>query len=262
MLPDINIFGYHLPMYGTLIIIGFIIAIFLAMRLAPIYNMPKQDVVFASCYAGIGLLVGAKLMYALTFLPKVIKNFDVFLDYPFQVLEMMFGGFVFYGGLIGVLLAVYLYAKHYKIDPLQYANILGPVIPFVHSLGRIGCFLAGCCYGKEHHGFLSVSFPYNKWVEELNEVPRYPVQLMESAANMVLFIGLYIYASKKRKPGRVLGIYLICYTVIRFVMEFFRGDIVRGVFLFGISTSQIISLALLPIGIWLIVHKSSTSTQK
>lgn len=256
MMPFINILGIQLPMYGIMAIVGFGISLIVAMKIADIYKLPKQDLLFAGIYMIIGILVGSKLFYFLTFVPKIISNFDLVLEHPWAILIISFSGFVFYGGLIGGGLAVYLYAKHYKLEPLIFANVIAPVIPLFHGIGRIGCFLGGCCYGKEYHGIFAIRFPYNELVPSLNEVERFPVQLLESGLNFILCICLLFYSRKVRKPGSVLGIYLICYTIIRTITEYFRGDIVRGVYFLGISTSQIISFLLLPLGIWLCIRKS------
>jgi len=256
MKPFIDIFGYHLPLYGTMIIIGFAIGVFLSKRRAYIYGIKSEDIVFSMSYSAIGVLIGAKLFYFFPFIPELINHPDKYIENPFMAIWIFFGGYVFYGGLIGGIIAVIIYAKVYKINIFKMLNIIIPVVPLIHAFGRVGCFFAGCCYGKEYHGVFSVSFDYNSWSPHLHEVSRYPVQLMESGINLILFVFLYFYSSKKRKEGlNNFGIYLISYSVIRFIMEFFRGDLVRGVFLFGISTSQIISFILFPIGLYFVFRK-------
>lgn len=254
MLPYIYIFGFPIPMYGLMAIIGFAVSLVVALKGAEIYGIKKQDLGFSSAYMIIGIIIGAKLMYFITYIPKLIMNWDVFIAHPWEVIMIVFGGFVFYGGLIGGALGVIVYAKQFKLKVMPFADAIAPVIPLFHAFGRIGCFLGGCCYGIEYHGPFAVNFPYNELTPELSEVTRFPVQLMESGLNLILFVFLYIYSRKKRKSGQTLGIYILCYTVIRTVTEVFRGDIVRGVY-GGISTSQIISIILLPLGLWLVLRK-------
>ena len=255
MLPIINIWGFPLPMYGLLAMIGFMVALLAALKLTKVYELPRQDLLFSAVYMVIGIVIGAKLMYFITYIPRLIRNFDVFLEHPWEVIMLVFSGYVFYGGLIGGALGILIYAKQYKLDIFKFADVIAPVIPLFHAFGRVGCFLAGCCYGEEYHGIFAVQFPYNELVPELSSVERFPVQLMEAGLNFILFIIIYVYAMKKRKPGKTLGLYLIAYTFIRIITECFRGDIVRGVSQGGISTSQIISILLLPLGVWLVIRK-------
>lgn len=262
MLPFIYIFGYPLPMYGLLAIVGLVIAVFVATRLAKGAGVPASDVVFASFYCGIGILIGAKLMYFITMLPKIISNFDVFLNNPFGVLIYVFSGFVFYGGLIGGALGIVIYCKQFKMPLRPFMEVAAPAIPLMHGIARIGCLCAGCCYGMEYDGPFSITYPVNSFTEGIAGVPRFPTQLVETAVNLILAVGLYIMVKRgKAKNGEGIGVYIIVYSIMRFSLEFVRGDEVRGGF-FGLSTSQWISLILLPLGIWIILWKSKKIEDK
>jgi phosphatidylglycerol:prolipoprotein diacylglycerol transferase len=172
---------------------------------------------------------------------------------PMRAMNYSFGGLVFYGGLIGTVVGAYIYCKQYKMPFSPLLDIFAPLIPFVHGMGRIGCFLAGCCYGKEYHGFGSVQFPNNELIKELDDVPRVPVQLIEAGCNFIIAFVLYkLMKLGKLTLGQLMGIYIVYYTIIRFLTEMLRGDAVRGN-VGGISTSQIISIILIPIGI-ILVH--------
>ena len=254
MKPFFDIFGAKVPFYGTLIVCAYLIGVVIAIHNAKKYGMPKEDIIFASTYAALGLFLGAKLLYFITLLPKLIGHFDLLFKYPAEFLAYIFGGYVFYGGFIGVVLGVWIYCARYKVSKIVMINCLTPVIPFIHSIGRIGCFMAGCCYGIEYHGPLCIHFPVNEISPELSLVPRFPVQLLESGLNMMLFIVLMMIGRKKRQDAKILGIYLICYSVLRFILEFLRGDIIRGQLL-GITTSQWVSVFLLPLGVYLVLKK-------
>lgn len=256
MLPYIYVFGYPLPMYGLLAVVGMVIAVFAATRLAKVCGFPVQDVVFASFYCGIGILVGAKLLYFITLLPKFISNFDVFLANPFGVILYVFSGFVFYGGLIGGALGVVIYCKQFKLPLKPFMEVAAPAIPLMHGIARIGCLCAGCCYGMEYDGPFAITYPDNSFTHDMAGVPRFPTQIVETVVNLILFVFLYRMVKKgKSKNGEALGVYLIVYCVMRFCLEFVRGDAVRGGFL-GLSTSQWISMILLPLGIWILMRKS------
>lgn len=259
MHPIIHLGPLEIPSYGTVIFIGLVIGTIVAMFTSKKYDIEKLDIALSTILAGIGLIIGAKLLYMITVIPEVAANFSFVKTHVFQTLVYAFSGYVFYGGLIGALLGYLFYCKWFKIDFKLLINVISPAIPLVHAFGRIGCFLGGCCYGIEYHGRFAVHFPENEFVAELNAVPRFPVQLVEAGINFLLFLALIIYGRKRRKPCSILGIYLICYAIIRFTLEFFRGDVERGIF-FGVSTSQWISLLLIIIGIYLIAAKPKTSS--
>lgn len=266
MFPVINVFGlFPIPMYGTVFGIGFAIAVLIARKIGPSYGVRRDDITFASLYGILGLLVGAKVLFFLTKLPAIIVHFNTYLrvlkESPIDAISFAFGGMVFYGGLFGAILGVYCYCRQYKVPFVPYLDIYAPLLPFIHGFGRIACFLAGCCYGIEYHGFGSVQFPYNELVPELSEVPRVPVQLMEAVLNFIM-CGVLFFLMKKKKMhnGQLLGIYFVYYAIARYLLEMLRGDIIRG----GIgrfSTSQIISILLLPAGFILIRGKRLAAKQ-
>ncbi len=259
MYPYIDLGIAKIPTYLLMFLIGFAIMIIWARKLAPRYNYPKEDIFYVSLYAAIGILVGAKVMYFVSKLPAIITHFDAYIELwklsPGEAMNYSFGGLVFYGGLIGAVVGAYLYCRQFKMPFSPLMDIFAPLIPFVHGMGRIGCFLAGCCYGKEYHGFGSVQFPNNDMIEALDDVPRVPVQLIEAGLNFVITAVLLLLMRKcKLKAGQLLGIYIVYYTIIRFLMEMLRGDAIRGN-VGGVSTSQIISIVLIPIGIVLVHGK-------
>ena len=262
MLPFIDIFGYPLPMYGLLAIVGMVLAVFVATRLAKEAGLPASDIVFASFYCGIGILLGAKLMYFITMLPKFIANFDVFLANPFGVLLYIFSGFVFYGGLIGGALGVIIYCKQFKMPLKPFMQVAAPAIPLMHGIARIGCVCAGCCYGMVYDGPFAITYPDNSFTQGISGVPRFPTQLVETVVNLILAACLYAMVKRgKSKNGEAIGVYIIVYSIMRFCLEFVRGDEIRGGF-FGLSTSQWISMILLPLGIWIVCCKSKKIKDK
>lgn len=266
MFPFINIFDIvTIPVYGLVFLVAFFAAIIIARSYAPSHGLSKMDTLFGAIYAGIGILIGSKVLYFITKLPFIIKHFDKYMrylkDFPMDALNYAFGGLVFYGGLIGALLFILIYCHQFKLSFLKYMDVFAPLIPFVHGFGRIGCFLSGCCYGIEYHGIFAVRFPYNQIVPELNEVTRFPVQLLEALLNFIVAAILFLLLKfKKMKPGQLLGIYLLYYTIARYLLEMLRGDIMRGK-IGSISTSQIISLLLLPMAILFISGKLKPKNQ-
>ncbi|MDF2539781.1 MAG: lgt [Herbinix sp.] len=248
MLPTIQIWNRTIAMYGLFIMIGVMLGVFIAAVRSKKYNISREDVLFASCYAGIGLIIGAKLLYIITILPELYDYRQQIFSDPSLLLPIITGGFVFYGGLIGAVIGYYLYCRQYKISFIDLLDLMTPSVPLLHGFGRLGCFFAGCCYGIPYKGPLHIVF--HKSTAAPNDVPLLPIQLIESCFNFIICILLFLLMKRFHRHGQALGFYLIYYSLMRFILEYFRGDIVRG-FLLGISTSQWISLLLLPIGFML-----------
>ena len=246
MLPYINIFGFQIPSYGLLIFIGVAIGAIIAIKyFAKFFDVPKEDVFYAILYGIIGVIIGAKLLYIITNIPFLVSNYNN-LDLLDTISQMLKGGFVFYGGLIGGVLGVFIYSKQFKISFKSLFLILIPVVPLVHSIGRIGCLCAGCCYGMEYHGFGAITF-HNSIIAP-NDVPLFPIQIVEAICLLIIFIILLVTYKRFLGTYKTIGLYCILYGIVRFVLEFFRGDLIRGIF-FGLSTSQWISIAIVVIGI-------------
>lgn len=148
-------------------------------------------------------------------------------------------GIVFYGGLIGLLVAFTILSRYSKQDA-RILNILAVCIPLFHSIARIGCFFGGCCFGRESHGPLSINYT-TKIFGDVVTAYRIPVQLIEAGFNLLLFMYLlHLIRDEDWTNKSILRRYLLLYTIGRFIIEFFRGDLIRGV-IHGISFSQVIS---------------------
>lgn len=251
MLPYINILGKMLPTYGILAFTGIAVAIcFGVFYFSKFHNIKREDLFYASLFALIGAGIGAKLLYILTILPDIIRYFDI-IDWKTIIPRLLQGGFVFYGGLIGAILGVYIYAKSFEISFKELCNILTAVFPIFHSIGRIGCLLAGCCHGKEYNGFGSITF-YNTDFAPIG-VPLFPMQLVESICNLIIFIIVLVTYKKFKGTNKTIALYLVLYSIVRFALEFFRGDDIRGIML--LSTSQWISIVLFVVGIILFIYE-------
>ena len=145
------------------------------------------------------------------------------------------GGFVFYGGLVFGLLYYFFYSLVLNKFDFNRSYLLLPGLIFGHAIGRVGCFLAGCCFGS----------PSNlPWSVKMQDEFRHPVQLYEVFT--LLFLGLFILSLIKNKKSnfQIIATYLLTYSAVRFIIEFFRGDEIRGFFGVFLSTSQFISLVL------------------
>lgn len=156
------------------------------------------------------------------------------------------GGFVFYGGLITGLAFIFTYCLVLKKFPINNLYLSLPSFTFAHALGRVGCLLAGCCYGTQ------CELP---WAINLHNQLRHPVQLYESFSLLLLGMVLKTMIGGKHTAWKVVNTYLVGYAIIRFILEYFRGDKIRGTGLFDLSASQTVSIALLVVLIILNVYK-------
>ena len=214
------------PSYATLALLGGFVAV------CYVYLKNNNCLLFTDLLkvflcGTLGLVIGSKSLFIITQIPWLVNNFSI----KNSFLLIVQSGYVFYGGLFGFVFAIYIISRGDLEYRRKMFRLITPAIPLFHIFGRVGCFLTGCCYGK----LLKKSFYiFNA------EIDRIPVQLIEALLELIIFIILAV-VGKKKKDVDLLAVYLIVYAIIRFVLEFFRGDSVRGVIM-GISTSQCISI--------------------
>jgi len=205
---------------------GFMMAVAVGMALWFIYVQAKKAgldapaLLDAAFYTIIFSLLGAKLILFL-------GNISYYLSSPKELLSLAKSGGVFQGGLtFGVIFALW-YFRRKKIPTWKTADLVGPALAMGHGFGRIGCFSAGCCYGSECVEPWSVVFK-NEYAHDLTGIPLnvhlHPVQLYEAALNFLNFAVLFLILKKKRFDGQVFSFYIINYSIIRFITEYFRGD--------------------------------------
>ncbi len=251
MYPFFNIFGKQVSAYGVMAVIGIIFSAVYAVIRSRQKKLNGNDMMYFLTFAFCGLLIGAFLLHQTL---EVIKNYRyipyLFTDFK-KFLNNWHVGLVFYGGLYGTLFGCMAYSKFFRQDTRDFFMYMTPIIPLFHIFGRIGCFLVGCCHGMEHE---TLGIAYTNAVGGNNGVPYLPVQLYEAFGELVIFIVLCINQRGIKKHYQPVGIYLTAYGVMRFVLEFFRGDAVRGHLGF-LSTSQWISLVTIPLGIYCLAVK-------
>ena len=226
----ITIYGY-----GLMIGIGVLAALMYGAWQAKVKKL-SLDVV-----ASLGILcvvlgfAGAKLLYILT-------DFATFLNDPIGQLAGQ--GFVVYGGVIGGAVAAYVYCRVKKVDFWQYFDLLLPGVALAQGFGRIGCLLAGCCYGMETDGPLYIVFHSSSFAP--NDAHLFPTQIISSIGMFLIALFLHLYSKRAKHVGNVGAMYLILYSIGRFGIEFFRNDFRGEIGIF--STSQFISLFVVILG--------------
>ena len=246
MFPAFYIFGKQIGMYGVCAVIGFLISGFVGSKLARRRGISTEDLILAALAAAVGLFIGGHILFGLTDFGKLIRLFgmigSISVGSFFYCLGIIFGGSVFYGGLLGGIAAVSVFCRvSHSVDRMDMLDVLAVCVPLFHTFGRIGCFFGGCCYGIPCSiGFTVTENPINP---AICGVSRFPVQLVEAGCNLIIFFVLLSLSSRRQLRGQMMYVFFLIYPVVRFSLEFLRGDEIRGIW-FGLSTSQWISIAL------------------
>lgn len=244
MIPSIQIFQRSVTPYQLCVLLGVFAAVAAIFFLARRRRLDYEQLAYLFLFAVPAIALGGSLLFGLTNLRTIVNLIRVAERIPsgkfWRAMLSCFFGSVYYGGLLSLLAVLRLYRRKKHLGE-DYSDLVAVVIPLFHAFGRIGCFLSGCCYGVECS--FGVTYRYAV-VEMANGVPRLPVQLFEAVFNFALFAFLLVRYCRAKNHGRLLQIYLFAYPVFRFLIEFFRGDAYRGIWL-GLSTSQWISLLLL-----------------
>ena len=239
MFPGFYIFGRFISSYAVMALAG----VFTACPFA-IFTLKKRTgdgypMLAMLLFSAIGVFAGGGLLYGITnheswYLLFSAKDIAEWWGYA----KLIFGGSVFYGGLIGGMIAALIVIKRRGYPADLMTDIAAPTVAMFHGFGRIGCFLGGCCYGVEVPWGITFTHSLN---ESANGVPRMPVQLFESAYEFLLFFVLWQLLKRDILKGRLFALYLVLYGVFRYIIEYFRDDSYRG-FIYGLSTSQLISI--------------------
>ncbi len=219
--------------YGLMIAIGIFAAYCLAEYRARKLGLDEERIFGLTIWAVAGGIIGGKVLFYLTILSQIAAD-------PSLLYRELTEGFVIYGALIGGFAGVVLYCRKWQMKVLSYLDLALPSVALAQGFGRLGCFLAGCCYGQETDSAFCIVFEHSAYAP--NGVPLVPTQLVSSALNFLHFGILILFVKKwKKGEGQVTGLYFALYSAGRFVLEFFRGDLERGS-VGALSTSQFIAI--------------------
>jgi len=235
--------------YGAMMVAAFATATWLASRAALRLSPPQRvltpaQIVDVLSFAMLGGVLGARLFF-------VVQHWEVFVREPLEIPAIWHGGLVWYGGFLGSLVSLIAYLQLHALPVRRGIDQLIPFVALGHGIGRIGCFLNGCCYGKPTSAWFGVVF-------EPGEPPRIPTQLLESAALLGLFLVLRrLQVRRASAPaGWLFGVYLLGYAVVRFLIEFLRGD--QAVVWAGLTLQQLLSIGVLIAGAALVGLRQRT----
>ncbi|MCQ2352276.1 MAG: prolipoprotein diacylglyceryl transferase [Victivallaceae bacterium] len=223
--------------YGVMAALGFLAATWIVNRCRKHADLTSDQVSSMLLVTIISGVIGARIFY-------VVQFFDEYRDNLWEIVRIDHGGLVFYGGFLAIPV-LWIWSKVQKRDFIRLLDLAAIALVLGHAFGRVGCFLNGCCYGKVTHSALGVIYPKTTAPEFQDGLARYPIQLFETAENLVvLFILLAIV--KKGKRGTTVAAYFVLYGILRFINEFFRGD---NYHYFGLFTiAQLIGIVLVPTG--------------
>ncbi len=253
MFPQLfHIGSFAVPTYGILVATGVLLGLWISVRNSARQGIEPEnawDFGIAVVLAGI---LGSKILY-------ILVDWKTYAEHPKEIfsLSTLQAGGVFSGGLIGAFIVAWWFLRKYNMPALATCDAFSPGLALGHAIGRIGCFSAGCCYGKPTTHFWGITF--TNPVANANagtplNVPLEPTQLIESAAELIIFGILTWMFARKKFDGQVFGAYLFLYGIARFLIEFLRDDPGRGGPYFGaaLSGAQLISIGLVLAGgvIW------------
>ncbi|MGH9601922.1 MAG: prolipoprotein diacylglyceryl transferase, partial [Terriglobales bacterium] len=253
MLPFLLEFGeYGIPTYGVMAAIGLIVGLSVNVRLAKREGLDPDRCWDLGILAILSGILGAKILH-------VANNWERFAANPWSLfsLEMLQTGGVFYGGLVAAIVASLWYMRRHRLPLLKTLDVFAPGLALGHAVGRLGCFAAGCCYGKPTALPWGVTFTNelaHRWAETPLGKPLHPTQIYEFLVELANF-GVLMWLFRRRSfDGQVIGAYLFLYGFARFFLEFLRGDPGRGSLFHGAMTgTQLISILMVIAGgvLWL-----------
>lgn len=235
--------------YGFFIVVGFLCGLFLMRRKAKKLGWNLEHVSDVAFWSLLGGFIGGRVLY-------IITRWSEYSSSPFEMFKFWEGGLVFYGGFLGGIVAFIWRARFYKIPVLRFIDLSAPSLAIGHAFGRIGCFLAGCCYGRPvpaDHPF-AVIFTNPLSIAPLNQ-PIHPAQLYDAANAFAVFLILEFWYPKRKFLGQMFALYGILYSIGRYIVETYRGDKIRGFIIENVlSTSQFISIGIFLFAAFLYVH--------
>ncbi len=241
--------GFKLPAYGALLVVAFLVSLFLLKREAVRASLDPQRVADAAIIGLLAGLVGAKITLILIDLPEYLAD-------PKQLLSTIRSAGVIYGGQIAGAAGVIWHIRRHNMPFWKTLDLMVPFLALGIGLGRVSCLMAGCCYGSPYEGPLALHFPDHPYCEAPAGVGLFPIQIVSMINGVALFFLLLFFLRRRRFDGQIVALFTILYGVARGLIEIYRGDAIRGLWLGGsVSTSQIIAIIAVVFGAWLYYAK-------
>ncbi len=248
---------FQIRFYGLFYALGFIIAYFLIYYLAKRKHLSitKDDVADLLVYEIIGIVLGARLVYVLFY------NLPYYLQNPFEAIAVWHGGLSFHGGLLGAVVASYLFCKRKKIDFYDLADIAVIPVALALALGRIGNFMNAELYGRVTNVSWCIDYSKNQFVDNLPNGCRHPSQIYASIKNLIIFSILWFIKDKKMPKGFMFWSFVALYGLFRTIVEFFRQPDEQIGFIFNYFTmGQLLSFPLFLLGAYMLFRLKQKQT--
>jgi len=239
--------SYNVYWYGVLVALAFVIGLWTASRRSLRDGIAPEKIADLGPWLIVGAIAGSRALYVISYWREDFAGRPLW-----EILMTRHGGLVFYGGLIGAILACILFVRLKKLPLWKIADITAPSIALGYALGRIGCLLNGCCYGKACDLPWAIRFPQD---HATHGTPIHPTQIYDSLWGFGLYLALAWLYRRKRFDGQVFGVFLITYAVLRSIVEIFRGDYIPEHVLGILTAAQLTSVGVLVFGaavLWLL----------
>jgi len=248
----ISIGNFWVPTYGVLVAMGFLVALFITVRLAKSAGLAPDLIANLGIYCGIAGLLGGKLA-------MFLFDWRTYWNHPDQIFtrETLQAAGVYQGGLVLALIVAAWYMHHHRLPWLETLDVFAPGVALGHGIGRLGCLAAGCCWGvptKLPWGIVFRNPQANEMTGVPLGVPLHPTQVYEALAEAAIF-GFLLWRIRRPHPaGEIMGLYLVLYSVARFLIEFVREH--EQATQLGLSLTQWIAIGTFLLGIWLLLNRT------
>ncbi|MGH7992332.1 MAG: prolipoprotein diacylglyceryl transferase [Limisphaerales bacterium] len=256
--------SFTIHWYGVMIALAFFTGLWTATRRARRENIPGEKITDVTLWILAGAMIGARAVYVATYWQEEFAGQPLW-----QIFAVWQGGIVYYGGLIGAVLAAFIYLRWKKLPLWKTADVLAPSIALGNVFGRIGCFLNGCCFGRVCSLPWAVQFPNQSYAWSMQyqqglpgvgpnspSLPVHPTEIYDALDNFILYLLLAWLFRHKKFDGQVFATYLLGYAVTRTIMECFRGDYSALHFHYGLTPGQLVSLPIFIAGLALAIALS------
>lgn len=249
VLLEIPLFGgFTIYTYGALAALGFLAGIIWISYETRRLNLSSAIALDLAFYIIVSAIIGSRILFLILTDPsRLVRQ-------PWSIFMVWEGGLVFFGGLIAAIIASIIFIRYKKIDFWAYSDVFAPAIALGHAFGRLGCLMAGCCYGRPvDDKWFGLIFPDDPRTFAPSGISLYPTQIIDGLGEILIFIGLVVLSRRKKFDGQLFALYLMGYSVLRFINEFLRGDMDRGYIIPDVlSSGQGISIALFLAGLAII----------
>lgn len=238
-------FNTKIPLYGILIVIALISGLVVIYINAKNLKYKNEEIISLLAYIILGAVLGAKYY---TFFANFNKYYGIF---NFKKI-----GLSSYGAVIGIILLLLVFSKQFKKSITEMMNIVVPALPLMYGIGKIGCFLAGCCHGIEYSGIFKVTYNYS--YSAMPGISYFPIQIVESIVFILIFICTYIIQRKGKINNKIIGLIIVLCGISKFTLDFLRISHIGKI----LSINQIVSIIFILIGIFIMIKSRRKEGQK